>query len=154
MEQADRGTRVTHAIKRSNLQQSGVRILVVDDEPEVAETLRDILVNVGFEVETAENGKRAMGLLRDFQHFDLVISDMNMPEMGGLELLKQIHQLREDLPVIILTGWATVENGIESVEQGVSDYVLKPFNVEKLMSAVIRGVSKSRPDVEAVYAPS
>jgi two-component system response regulator AtoC len=149
MEEADRGVRITHAIKASNVDKSRARILVVDDEPVVAETIRSILANAGFRVETAENGKRALDLLGGGHPFDLIIADMKMPEMGGLELLKLIRQLREDLPVIILTGWATVENGIESIEMGACDYVLKPFTVERLMSAVIRSMCESRPDLKS-----
>jgi DNA-binding response OmpR family regulator len=91
-----------------------------------------------------------MELLKTGQQFDLVITDMNMPEIDGLELLRLIRQIRGDLPVIILTGWATVENGIDSLEEGACDYVLKPFTVENLMSAVIRGISRGRSDLEAL----
>jgi DNA-binding NtrC family response regulator len=112
------------------------RILVVDDEPEIVEVLRDLLMFAGFDVETAENGKRALDLLTTTRQFDLVITDMKMPEMDGLELLRLTHQLNKRVPVVILTGHATVDNGIHSIEEGACDYVLKPFNTEKLMRTV------------------
>jgi len=130
-------------VKESGIHKSKARILVVDDEPLVAETLRDLLAYGGFDVETAENGKKAVDLLTRSHHFDLMITDMKMPEMDGLELLSQVHQLKKNLPVIILTGCATVENGIHSLEEGAYDYVLKPFNTEKLM-LVVREALESR----------
>jgi two-component system response regulator AtoC len=125
------------------------RILVVDDEPELVETIRDILVFKGFDVETAENGAEAIDRLKSAHHFDLMITDLRMPEMDGSELLKAVREIKKGLPIIILTGHATVENGVDLLEQGACDYLLKPFNLDQLMSAVIRSVSGSRPDLMA-----
>jgi DNA-binding NtrC family response regulator len=135
--------------KESDSLQPKARILVVDDEPQVAETIRQILVLTGFYVQTAENGKQAIERLRTDQEIDLVITDMKMPEMDGVELLKFIRQVRENLPVIILTGHGTLENALDSVEQGAWDYVLKPFRVEKLRAAVLRAISESRPELKS-----
>jgi DNA-binding NtrC family response regulator len=130
-------------MKKSSIHKSKARILVVDDEPQVAEILRDLLVFAGYDVETAENGKQAIDLLMTPRHFDLVITDMKMPEMDGLELLRLTHRLNKTLPIVILTGCATVDNGIQSLEEGAYDYVLKPFNTEKLI-LVVRQALKSR----------
>jgi len=134
---------IASMIKRSNIQKLKARILVVDDEPEIAETLQDLLVFAGFDVETAENGKQAIDLLTTARHFDLVITDMKMPKMNGLELLRLSHQLRKHLPVVILTGYGTVDNGIHSLEEGAYDYILKPFNTEKLLR-VVQGALKRK----------
>ena len=134
---------IASMIKRSNIQKLKARILVVDDEPEIAETLQDLLVFAGFDVETAENGKQAIDLLTTARHFDLVITDMKMPKMNGLELLRLSHQLRKHLPVVILTGHGTVDNGIHSLEEGAYDYILKPFNTEKLLR-VVQGALKRK----------
>jgi DNA-binding NtrC family response regulator len=112
------------------------RILLVEDEPHVAETLRDILVHEGFQVETAENGKKALGRLTRGHRFDLVITDMKMPEMDGLELLRQTQKLGKNLPVIVLTGYATFKNGLQAIREGVYDYVSKPFSIGLLMDVV------------------
>jgi DNA-binding NtrC family response regulator len=130
------GEMIRHMIKKSPFRELKTRILVVDDEPEIAEAIRDLLVFAGFEVETAENGKQAIDLLTTARQFDLMITDMKMPEMDGLELMRLTHQLKKALPVVILTGYATVDNGIHSIEEGACDYVLKPFNTEKLMRTV------------------
>lgn len=127
---------VVTMIKRSTIQKSKARILVVDDEPRVAKTLRDLLVLAGFDVKIAQNGKQAMRILKSPAHFDLLITDMKMPEMDGLELLRLAHEVNKTLPVVVLTGCGTVENGINALEEGAHDYVLKPFNTEKLLLVV------------------
>ena len=115
---------------------SKAMILVVDDEPQVADTLRDLLEYEGFKVETAENGRQALDRLTSGHRFDLVITDMKMPEMDGLELLKRVQKLRKNLPVIVLTGYATLKNGLQAIKEGVYDYVSKPFSVDLLISVV------------------
>jgi DNA-binding NtrC family response regulator len=115
---------------------SKAMILVVDDEPQVADTLRDLLEYEGFKVETAENGRQALDRLTIGHQFDLVITDMKMPEMDGLELLKRVQKLRKNLPVIVLTAYATLKNGLQAIKEGVYDYVSKPFSVDLLISVV------------------
>ncbi len=132
-----------NTIKRSRLRGSKARILVVDDESPVVETLREVLMTAGFEVETAESGKQALGLLMSSQHFDLMITDMRMPGMDGLELLREVHHWRGNLPVIVLTGYASFENGVDSLEAGACDYVIKPFNSKDLILTV-KGALKEK----------
>jgi DNA-binding NtrC family response regulator len=109
---------------------------MVDDEPQVAEVLRAILEFEGFEVETAGNGKQALDRITSVDRFDLIITDMKMPEMDGLELLRQVQKLSKDLPVIVLTAYATLKNGLIAIKDGVYDYLSKPFSVEILMNVV------------------
>jgi CheY-like chemotaxis protein len=116
------------------------RILVVDDEPQVAETLREILVFKGFDVETAENGEQAIDLLKSTHHFDLMITDLRMPGMDGLELLRQARKLRKTIPAAILTGNATFEDGLLAVEEGILEYIAKPITVKDLMTVVHRAL--------------
>jgi DNA-binding NtrC family response regulator len=118
-------------------------VLVVDDEPRVAETLRDILTLKGFQVETAENGRQALGHLTSGHRFDLIITDMKMPEMDGLELLREIQKLSKDLPVVVLTGYGTPENGLQAKREGAYDYISKPFSIELLMR-VVHGALKDK----------
>ncbi len=134
---------VASMVKKSGAQKSKARILVVDDEPQIAQTLRDLLVFAGFDVKTAENGKQAIKLLKGIEHFDLLITDMKMPEMDGLELLKLVQQFNKTLPVVILTGCGTVDNGIHALEEGAYDYVLKPFNTERLLVVVWEALKNS-----------
>ena len=122
--------------KQTESYESKARVLVVDDEPQVARTLRDILVYQGFDVEVTGNGRQALDHLFNSHPIDLIITDMRMPEMDGLELLKRVRQVRKDLPVIVLTGYATLKSGLEAIKEGVNEYLSKPFEVRELMRAV------------------
>lgn len=118
-------------------------ILVVDDDPQVVATIRDILVSEGFDVETAENGKEAIDLVMGSHQFDLVITDMKMPDMDGLEVLRQVQQYKKYLPVIVMTGYATVENGMRCVEAGAYNYIVKPFDTKSLIRLVTDSIETS-----------
>jgi response regulator RpfG family c-di-GMP phosphodiesterase len=119
------------------------RILVVDDERVIREILADFLNMEGYVVHTVEDGVEAMKELHR-RSYNLVISDLKMPNMGGLELIQKITE--ESLPVItvIMTGFGTVESAIEAMKRGAYDYILKPFKVEEVMHIVQRGLDRQR----------
>jgi response regulator RpfG family c-di-GMP phosphodiesterase len=119
------------------------RILVVDDEKVIREILADFLNMEGYVVHTVEDGVEAMKELHR-RSYNLVISDLKMPNMGGLELIQKITE--ESLPVItvIMTGFGTVESAIEAMKRGAYDYILKPFKVEEVMHIVQRGLDRQR----------
>ncbi|MDY0040217.1 MAG: response regulator, partial [Desulforhabdus sp.] len=103
------------------------RILIVDDEPDILQIFRSALVEEGYEVSCASNGAEALKIYGT-KPFDLVITDMKMPQMDGLELLKRIKDLDQSSEVIILTGFATLENAIEALkEDRAFDYLTKPL---------------------------
>ncbi|NIO03263.1 MAG: response regulator [Proteobacteria bacterium] len=118
-------------------------ILVVDDDYHVANVVRRILVHEGYHVETAKNGRKAMDLLMSTQHFDLVITDLQMPEMDGIELLRQARQCKAYLPVIAMTGYVSTEDGMECVEAGAHNYLVKPFRMQSLLRLVREGLKTS-----------
>ncbi|MDH3845056.1 MAG: response regulator, partial [Myxococcales bacterium] len=123
------------------------KILVVDDEVVIREILADFLTMEGFYVRTAEDGGGALvELSRD--RFDLVLSDLKMPNMGGLELLGAIRKHTPHVVTIIMTGFGTVETAIEAMKQGAYDYVLKPFKVEEVVHTIRRGLEKQRLQAE------
>jgi response regulator RpfG family c-di-GMP phosphodiesterase len=119
------------------------RILVVDDEKVIREILADFLNMEGYVVHTVEDGVEAMKELHR-RSYNLVISDLKMPNMGGLELIQKITE--ESLPVltVIMTGFGTVETAIEAMKRGAYDYILKPFKVEEVMHIVQRGLDRQR----------
>jgi response regulator RpfG family c-di-GMP phosphodiesterase len=119
------------------------RILVVDDEKVIREILSDFLKEEGYAVTTVEDGQAAIEELRRAS-YNLVISDLKMPKMGGLELVQKITE--ESLPVltIIMTGFGTVETAIEAMKRGAYDYILKPFKVEEVVHIVQRGLDRQR----------
>ncbi|MDJ0762326.1 MAG: response regulator [Myxococcota bacterium] len=119
------------------------RVLVVDDEKVIREILADFLSLEGFNVETAADGIAALEHLSQAS-FDMVISDLKMPNMGGLELLEQIQRAHENVLTVIMTGFGTVETAIEAMKKGAYDYILKPFKVEEVVHIVYRGLEKQR----------
>jgi two-component system, response regulator, stage 0 sporulation protein F len=106
-------------------------ILIVDDEEGLREGLSRLLENEGYTVLSAENGEQALEILQN-AHIDLVLTDMRMPGMDGIELLKKIHERHGEIGVIILTGYGQIETYIEAMNFGAIEYVSKPFKVNEL----------------------
>lgn len=119
------------------------RILVVDDEKVIRDMLADFLGMEGYFVRTAEDGTSALGELSK-NHFDLVISDLKMPKMGGIALLDEIGKTAPDALTVIMTGFGTVETAIDAMKRGAYDYVLKPFKLDEVVHVVQRGIEKQR----------
>ncbi|HVZ89360.1 MAG TPA: HD domain-containing phosphohydrolase [Polyangia bacterium] len=119
------------------------RILVVDDEKVIREILADFLTMEGYVVHAVEDGALALDELHK-RSYNLVISDLKMPNLGGLELIQRITE--ESIPVItvIMTGFGTVETAIEAMKKGAYDYILKPFKVEEVIHIVQRGLDRQR----------
>lgn len=119
------------------------RVLVVDDEKFIREILAEFLGMEGYFVRTAEDGSAALAELSR-GHYDLVISDLKMPRMGGIELLDHIARVDPKALTIIMTGFGTVETAIDAMKRGAYDYILKPFKVEEVIHIVQRGIEKKR----------
>ncbi|MCB9537811.1 MAG: response regulator [Myxococcales bacterium] len=123
--------------------QAQARVLVVDDEQVIREILSDFLLMEGYQVLTAENGRAALDVLAE-NAVHLVLSDLKMPQMGGLELLESIRNEYPEVVTLIMTGYGTVETAIEAMKRGAFDYVLKPFKVEEVVHTVRRGLEQQR----------
>jgi len=119
------------------------RILVVDDEVVITEILSDFLGMEGWEIETATSGPGALEKLRS-SSFDLMISDLKMPEMSGLVLMEKVLNKDEGVVVIIMTAFGTVETAIEAMKKGAFDYILKPFKMEEVVQIVRRAIEMKR----------
>lgn len=111
------------------------KVLVVDDEPLLRKYVSEILNRRGYEVQTAENGKRAMQIL-DQDQFDLVITDMKMPDYSGLDVLKHTKTTCPETIVIVVTAYGSVENVVQAMQMGAYNYLLKPFDVDTLETAI------------------
>ena len=118
-------------------------ILVIDDEMSIREGLRQALTGEGYLVELAENGKVGLEKLQKGR-FNAVISDLKMPIMSGMEVLKTIQILQPDVPVIIITGFATVDSAVDAMRNGAFDYLTKPFLPEEICSKVAAAVAQQR----------
>lgn len=123
-------------------------ILVVDDERSMRDFLRILLVKEGYEVETAANGDEAMQLLNK-QNFHLVITDIKMDGMNGLELLNSIKEKTPSLPVVMITAFASPDDAVFAMKNGAFDYISKPFNVDEIKSVILSATSKTAELAEA-----
>jgi len=113
------------------------KVLVVDDEQNMRIAMFEAIKRGGHEVAVAENGRMALDIIQKNPP-DLVITDIRMPEMSGIELLRKIKELRPELPVVIITGYATIDTAVEAMKLGAFDYILKPFPVEVIEDIVAR----------------
>jgi two-component system KDP operon response regulator KdpE len=110
------------------------RILVVDDESQITRVLRRSLMAHKYDVRTAADGESAIDTIRDF-HPDLVITDLQMPEMGGLELCREIRKISQ-IPIIVLSVKGEEKTKVAALDAGADDYVTKPFGMEELLARV------------------
>ena len=111
------------------------KILLVDDEEDFVSALSERLESRGMKVDTADNGIDAIEKA-DQMHFDAIILDIQMPGLDGIETLKKLHEKNPDLQIILLTGHATLEKGIEAMKLGAMDFLEKPADIEKLMNQI------------------
>ena len=107
-------------------------ILIVDDEKNYPLVLSAVLQEEGFETLTANSGEEALEIIEN-SDVDLVLTDMKMPKMDGIELLEQIKLKDAELPVIMMTAHGTVEKAVESMQKGAYNYILKPFDNNRLV---------------------
>ncbi|MBN1673072.1 MAG: response regulator [Kiritimatiellae bacterium] len=115
------------------------RILIVDDEPDILSVLESILAGAGHEVVAASNGAEAMARLRE-QAVDLVISDINMPGVDGLDLLRAVREDGARIPIVLLTGDAKPETATRSLKYNVFDYLVKPPRRAQILDTVDRAL--------------
>jgi len=123
------------------------RVLVVDDEKFIRDVIADFLGMEGYIVRTAEDGSSAVSEL-ERARYDMVISDLKMPRMGGMDLLKEVARSHPETLTVIMTGFGTVETAIDAMKRGAYDYILKPFKVEEVVHVVQRGLEKRRLSAE------
>lgn len=112
---------------------SGCRVLILDDEENLRRTLARILSNAGCETSEAGTGREALTLI-EHNRYDLVFLDINLPGMNGIQVLVEIRKIDPDLPVIILTGFGTLESAMEALRLGALDYLLKPYDPAIIVS--------------------
>ena len=119
--------------------ESRPRVLVVDDEPNICDLLNELLSRQGYVIETCLNGQEALTKVRAGA-YDMVISDLKMPGINGIELIRTVKSESPDTATVLVTGFATVETAVEALRFGADDYVTKPFNIEELRKVVGRGL--------------
>jgi DNA-binding NtrC family response regulator len=121
------------------------RVLLVDDEEEFVSALSERLMLRGIEVDSALNGEEALALMVE-KVFEVVILDVMMPGLGGLEVLKQIKSTHPNTQVILLTGHGSTREGIEGMRLGAFDYLIKPVDIEEMLEKMKEAAKTVRPD--------
>jgi two-component system KDP operon response regulator KdpE len=134
------------------MNQPAIRILVVDDESAIRRALRPPLLELGFEVAEASRGEEALQMLRG-SAYDVVLLDINMPGIGGIETLRRIRALAPRLPVLMLTVRDQEEDKVEALDLGADDYVTKPFSTRELIARIRTAVRRMRAPARAEDAP-
>jgi excisionase family DNA binding protein len=120
------------------------RVLVVDDEASIREMLSRTLALAQYDVDTAADATTALDHMRARgDMYDLMIADLKMPGMDGLALIRQVRELKSNLPVIIITGFSTESSAIDAVNLGVAGYLTKPFRVPQVLEAAAKAVGAS-----------
>src|ERR1700761_1897092 len=121
----------TMTVNQATTEANLLNLLIVDDERLVREGCRDVAQALGFSTHTAKNADQAYKVLENTS-VDVILLDLRMPGIGGLEALRQIKQRRPERVVIVVTGYATVRSAVQAMKHGAYDYVTKPFNMDEL----------------------
>ena len=115
------------------------KALVVDDDPSVLAVLGGYMKAFDFEVETTENPRTALELCRR-NRYDIIMSDLVMPQMNGLEFLQEVRQADSDAAFIMITGYPSIESAVEAIRRGAHDYITKPFRIEEVKVKIDRAL--------------
>ncbi len=118
------------------------RILIIDDEKAIRKTMREIFEYERYQVDEAENGLDGLNKLRD-ENYDIVLLDIKMPKMDGMEVLDEAQKINPDLPIIMISGHGTVESAVEAVKKGAFDFISKPPDLNRLLITVRNAMDKS-----------
>lgn len=118
------------------------RILVIDDERSIRNTLKDILEYEKYQVDLAEDGNKGIGLIRSTD-YDIVLCDIKMPGMDGLEVLQVIQDMKPDIPVVMISGHGNIDTAVESIKHGAYDFIEKPLDLNRLLITIRNAMDKS-----------
>jgi DNA-binding NtrC family response regulator len=120
------------------------RILVVDDEPNMLRLLKTILMDkTGYEVTTTNNPLEVSKLLQD-SHYDLVVTDLKMPLVDGIDLIGIVKHIDAAMPIIVITAYGTIETAEEAIQKGAYDFITKPFRKETILITIKRALEWKR----------
>src|SRR3990172_4318449 len=114
-----------------------IKILVIDDEPLMRITIQDALVGEGYEVVAAETGGKGSDLLRQ-NHTDIVITDLRLPDMDGIQILREVKSSHPSTQVILITAYGSIDSAVTAMKEGATDYLTKPFAMDELLLIIKR----------------
>jgi DNA-binding NtrC family response regulator len=121
------------------------KILIVDDDKEIRANLSEIMIGAGYEVASAASGRDAVDLATA-EDYDVVLLDLIMPKMSGADVLGELRRVSPRSRVIMISAFATIENAVDAIKRGASDYVSKPFKIDELLMRVRRTLEEARID--------
>jgi len=115
------------------------KVLVIDDEQIVLDSVSQILIDENYEVDVSLSGREGLDWAIE-RKYDIVLTDIRMPDIGGMRVLRDIKRVKPSLPVIIITGYATTKSAVQAMKLGAAEYIEKPFEPEELLDAVSRAL--------------
>lgn len=118
-----------------------IKILVVDDESIIRNLLTDVLTDAGYEVKAVSTGEEALIEIRE-NSYSIVITDLRMPGLSGIEVIKKVKQINADICIILITAYPSIESAIEAMREGAYDYITKPFNIEEIKLVLRRATER------------
>ncbi|TES94451.1 MAG: sigma-54-dependent Fis family transcriptional regulator [Candidatus Cloacimonadota bacterium] len=124
-----------------------ISILVVDDDEYILDSFSQLIELKGYTSFAAENGKKALAILSK-NKIDVIIADMKMPEMDGMQLLKSVKEKHPEINVIIITGYGSIDDAVEAMKRGASDYILKPFSPDEIILKIVNVCKKKKRQVK------
>jgi DNA-binding NtrC family response regulator len=125
-------------------------ILIIEDEKEIREGLVELLESGGFSVDSAENGKQGLEKIGK-KDFDVVVTDLIMPVVGGMEVLRETKRIKPQSRVILITAFATVDNAVEAMKAGASDYITKPFRIDEVQTKIRKVLAEAEFDKSQIF---
>jgi CheY-like chemotaxis protein len=141
------------SLKRVEVPGPKARILAVDDEAVVLDSFRRILVLEGYSIDTVQSGPEALSLVQRHD-YDFVFTDLKMPDMDGVEVVKAVKHLRPDVDMVVITGYGTIETAVQTMQHGACEYVQKPFTADELAEFVNKLLVKRQARIEAQRQPT
>ncbi len=120
-------------------------ILVIEDDKKMRDGLVEILAEQGYQVDSAENGQAGLDKIKK-KDFDVVLTDLIMPVMGGMDVLRETKRMKPKIHIILITAFATVESAVEAMKAGASDYITKPFKIDEVETKIRRVLAESEFD--------
>ena len=140
-------TRTGDAVEASAARTAGLNLLIIDDEVTTRNLCRDVAADAGLHVHLSATTEQALDILDQYP-IDIVVTDLQVPQIGGLELIKRVRALNPEIAVIVLTQYGTIETAIEATRLGATDYITKPFHVEEMRTKLDRLVHSIETDQE------
>ena len=119
-------------------------ILIVDDDPMIRDVLRDVLSNMGgYKIDAAQNGRDGLKKIRDCE-YDIIFTDLTMPQVNGMDLLKEAKKINSSIPVVVITGYSSIEHAVNAMKEGASDFITKPFKIGSVIELTRRIIGEKK----------